>query len=110
MFEPFSSGYYLGRLYVELHDGKRAVMGRDAHQQVNERLYVEEGDGIYRTDYPLVMKVGSTHVPVHGAEGIPERTLAVPETTLESAGIDNPPTLSEVLLAKADRATQLLGV
>lgn len=106
MFEQFSSGYYLGRLYVEPHDGERAVMHRAEHEQVNEQLYASE-DG---AEYPLIMKVGSTHVPVHGADGVPGRTLALPESTLEAAGIENPPTLREVLLAKADRAAQLLGV
>jgi hypothetical protein len=48
-------------------------------------------------------------VPVHGAEGVPDRTVALPETLLAGLGIENAPTLSEVLLAKADRAEQLLG-
>lgn len=103
MFERFSSGYYLGRLYVEPHDGEQAVMHREHHEQVNEQLY-EEYDG------PLVMKIGTTHVPVHGADGVPGRTIALPEDALAAAGVDNPPTLREVLLAKADRAGQLLGL
>ncbi len=103
MFEQFSSGYYLGRLYVEPHDGDCAVMHRDDHQRVNEQLYDDES-------HPLVMKVGSAHISVHGADGVPGRTLAMPEPALDAAGIDHPPTLSEVLLAKADRAAQLLDV
>ncbi|MFQ3318898.1 MAG: hypothetical protein ACI8UR_001566 [Natronomonas sp.] len=104
MFERFSSGYYLGRLYVEPHGGHQAVMHREQHEQVNEQLYDEEYDG------PLVMKIGTAHVPVHGADGVPGRTIALPETVLPATGVDNPPTLREVLLAKADRAAQLLGV
>ena len=106
MFEPFSSGYYLGRLYVEPHDGDCAVMHHEHHERVNDRLYTEKAD----YSGPLVMKIGSAHVPVHGAEGVPGRTVALPESVLPATGVDNPPTLSEVLLAKADRAAQLLGI
>jgi hypothetical protein len=108
MFEPFSSGYYLGRLYVEPYGGDHAVMQREHHEQVNRELYTT-GEGVERLDNPLVMKIGTGHVPVHGAEGVPDRTVALPETLLAGLGIENAPTLSEVLLAKADRAEQLLG-
>ena len=101
MFEQFSSGYYLGRLYVEPYGGDRPVIHREHHERVNVQLY-ESGEG------PLVMKIGSTHVAVHGADDIPGRTIALPERALSAAGIDNPPALEEVLLAKADRARQLL--
>lgn len=103
MFEPFSNGYYLGRLYVEPYDGDRAVMHAAEHERVNERLYDD-------CDRPLVMKIGTAHVPVHGAEDVPGRTVALPEAALSAVGVDNPPTLQEVLLAKADRAGQLLGL
>ena len=109
MFERFSSGYYLGRLYVEPADGERAVLNRGHHETVNEQLYAS-GEGVERLDRPLVMKVGRTHLPVHAADGVPERTLAVPEETLESVGIRNPPTLSEVLLAKERVASRLLSL
>jgi len=109
MFERFSSGYYLGRLYVQPHEGEQAVMNERHHEQVNEHLYAD-GDGVERLDLPLVMKIGSTHLAVHGAEGVPERTVALPDDLLVETGTDNPPTLREVLLAKADRAAQLLGV
>ena len=108
MFEPFSSGYYLGRLYVEPYDGDCAVFHRGHHEQVNRELYAD-GEGIERLDHPLVMKIGTGHVPVHGADGVPEGTVALPGDLLADLGIENPPTLSEVLLAKADRAAQLLG-
>lgn len=108
MFERFSKGYYLGRLYVEPHDGDRAVMHRGQHETVNEQLYAE-GEGVERLDRPLVMKVGNAHVPVLGDEGVPERTLALPPETIENAGIRNPPTLSEVLLAKREVADRMLG-
>ena len=103
MFERFSSGYYLGRLYVQPHDDGRAVMHREQHERVVEQLYDDAGG-----PEPLVMKIGSTHVPVHGAEGVPGRTVALPESVLPATGVENPPALSEVLLAKADRAAQLL--
>ncbi|WP_135823917.1 DUF5802 family protein [Halorussus ruber] len=107
MFEEFSSGYYLGRLYVEPYRGEQPAMRREQHERINEQLYAS-GDGIERLDTPLVMKVDNRHVAVHGDEGVPEGTLALPEDLLDDTRIRNPPTLKEVLLAKADRASQLL--
>ncbi|HKL28767.1 MAG TPA: DUF5802 family protein [Natrialbaceae archaeon] len=107
MFERFSSGYYFGRLYVEPFDGDRPAMQREQHERVNEQLYAT-GDGVERLDAPLVMKLGNRHFPVHGDEGVPGHTLALPEAMLEEVDVENPPTLQEVLLAKADRAEQLL--
>jgi hypothetical protein len=109
MFEQFSSGYYLGRLYVEPSDGDRPAMHREQHERVNEQLYAE-GEGVERTDWPLVMKIGGAHVPVHGDDGVPERTVALPADWLDATRVRNPPTLKEVLLAKKDRAAQLLQV
>jgi len=103
MFEQFSGGYYLGKLYVEPHDGEQAVIHRDDHEAVNEQLYAD-GDGIERLDAPLVMKVDNTHFPVLGDEGIPSGTLAVPAELLDEAS----PSQREVLLAKANRAMELL--
>jgi hypothetical protein len=109
MFEQFSRGYYLGRLYVEPSDTERATICRRQHEQVNEQLYAD-GDGVERLDTPLVMKLGSVHLPVHGRTGVPAGTLTVPEDVLERTSVENPPTLQEVLLAKADRARQLLSL
>lgn len=106
MFEQFSRGYYLGRLYVEPSDDDVATMCRTQHERVNEQLYAD-GDGIERLDRPLVMKLGTSHFTVHGDEEVPADTLSVPETVLDGT-VRNPPTLREVLLAKADRASQLL--
>jgi len=107
MFERFSRGYYLGRLYVEPRDATDvATMCRTQHEHVSRQLYAD-GEGIERTDLPLVMKVGPNHFPVHGDEGVPADTLAVPEEMLPDE-LENPPTLREVFLAKADRAAQLL--
>ena len=107
MFEEFSRGYYLGRLYVEPNDGERPVMHRDQHERVNEQLYAA-GEGVERLDYPLVMKLDETHLAVHGDDEVPEDTLMVPDSLLSSTRVRNPPALREVLLAKADRAAQLL--
>jgi len=107
MFEQFSRGYYLGRLYVEPSDEETAAMCRRQHEQINEQLYAE-GTGVEHLDRPLVMKLGRRHLPVHGREGVPTDTLSVPETLLDGRTVRNPPTLTEVLLAKADRAGQLL--
>jgi len=107
MFSEFSRGYYLGRLYVEPNENDRAVMHRDQHARVNEQLYADD-TGIERLDTPLVMKLDNRHFPVHGERGVPEGTLSVPEPLLADSDVRNPPSLREILLAKADRATQLL--
>ncbi|WP_247009953.1 DUF5802 family protein [Halorientalis litorea] len=107
MFEPFSRGYYLGRVYVEPTDRDRPAMCRAQHERVNEQLYTS-GEGIERTDTPLVMKLDTTHFPVTGDERVPQDTLAVPRDLLEETRVRNPPTLREVLLATADRAERLL--
>jgi len=107
MFEEFSAGYYFGRLLVEPFGGDRPAIQRDQHERVNEHLYAD-GDGVERLDAPLVMKLDGHHVVVHGEESVPEHTLAVPEDLLAEMDVENPPTEREVLLAKADRAWQLL--
>jgi hypothetical protein len=107
MFEEFSSGYYFGRLEIEPADGDRAVIQRDQHERVNEQLYTS-GEGIERLDAPLVMKLDTAHFPVHGETGVPQRTLQLPRDLLEECSVRNPPSVREVLLAKADRARQLL--
>jgi hypothetical protein len=104
MFERFSSGYYVGRLYVEPHDGDHAVIQRTDHEQVNEQLYAS-GDGVERLDAPLVMKLDGTHFPVHGDESVPTGTLAVPGDLVEGSLPDQ----RSVLLAEAGRAAELLG-
>ncbi len=107
MFEAFSDGYYLGRLYVEPHDGDRAVIHRRQHELVNRQLYATD-EGIERLDAPLVMKLDNRHFPVHGDERVPEDTLVVPDSYVDDGTIRNPPSLREVLLAKADWAAQLM--
>jgi hypothetical protein len=110
MFEQFSRGYYLGRLYVEPQQQRSAAMCREQYEQVSTQLYSEE-TGISRTDLPLVMKLGTRHFPVHGEDGVPADTLAVPPEIVDAdARIRNPPALREVFLAKADRAAQLLDI
>ena len=108
MFEPFSSGYYLGRLFVEPSHDDMATMQQAQHERVTEQLYAT-AEGVERLDAPLVMKLGETHLAVHGSPAVPEGTLAVPETTLESIRIENPPAVSDVLLAKADHAERLVS-
>lgn len=107
MFEEFSGGYYLGRLYVEPYAGEVPAMHRTQHEQVNEQVYTT-GEGVERTDAPLVMKLEDCHFPVQGAADVPADTLALPEAFLSAAGVDDPPALREVLLAKADQAARLL--
>ncbi|MFB6113477.1 MAG: DUF5802 family protein [Halodesulfurarchaeum sp.] len=106
MFEPFSSGYYLGRLYVTRTSGGAALLQREQHETANREIYAT-GEGVERLDNPLVMKLEERHFPVHAAEDVPEGTLAVPEDLLESTRIDNPPALKEVLVAKKEHAKRL---
>ncbi|MFC6716362.1 DUF5802 family protein [Natrialbaceae archaeon GCM10025810] len=107
MFEVFSRSYYLGRLYVTPTDGNRAVMHSEQHERINEEVYAT-GEGIERLDAPLVMKLETQHFPVHGDGAVPANTLAIPEPMLEETRIRNPPTLTEVFLARRERAEQLL--
>ena len=107
MFEQFSDGYYLGRLFVEPYEGDLPAMAREQHEQVNEQVYAS-GHGVERTDAPLVMKLDDCHFPVGGATDVPADTLALPEALLVETGVDDPPALREVFLAKANRAAQLL--
>ncbi|MFW5918515.1 MAG: DUF5802 family protein [Haloferacaceae archaeon] len=113
MFEQFSSGYYLGRLYVQAHDGSRAVLRESHHRQVREQLYRSSSDDAPvrptasdGTDLPLVMRYQRQHFVVEGDDDIPEQTLVIPREWLA----DRPDPLEphEVFLAKADRARQLL--
>ena len=104
MFEQFSSGYYLGRLYVEPYDGDHAVIHDEDHVRVNEHLYAT-GEGVERTDAPLVMKLeNGGHFPVLGDDSVPTGTLALPSPIAPG----DLPDRREVLLAKADRADELL--
>jgi len=107
MFEEFSRGYYLGRLYVEPASADGPAVGRQLHERVNRELYAD-GEGIERLDAPLVMKLGTNHLAVGGDEGVPSRTLAVPEELFPDH--TRAPSLEEVFLAKADVAERLLAM
>lgn len=107
MLEEFSAGYYLSRLYVAPRDGEQAVMHADYHELANEQVYATGEDGEH-PDAPLVMKLDETHFPVHGASDVPAGTLAVPEAVIEATRVEEPPTLTDVLIAKATQASQLL--
>ncbi len=109
MFEVFSRGYYLGRLYVTPTDGDHALMHSEQHERINEEVYAT-GDGLERLDTPLVMKLETRHFPVHGAADVPTNTLALPEPILEGTSVRNPPSLQEVFLARRERARQLLSL
>lgn len=108
MFERFSRGYFVGRLSIEPNpEGPDALIQRTAHERLNEQLYAT-GDGVERTDLPLVMKLETSHFAVGGDGGVPEGTLWLPESVIDACDIDAPPALRGVFLATADRAAQLL--
>ncbi|MBP1987863.1 hypothetical protein J2753_002373 [Halolamina salifodinae] len=102
MFEQFSSGYYLGVLYVEPGE-ERAALNVDDHEAVNRQLYADS-EGIERLDSPLVMKLDGIHFPVRGDEGVPSGTLTVPASLADG----DLPARREVFLARPERAGQLL--
>jgi hypothetical protein len=105
MFEPFSRNYYLGRFYVEPHDGDHAAVNGDDHERANRQLYAS-GEGVEPLDTPLVMKFDGYghHFPVVGDDRVPSGTLAVPHH-LADRGV---PGRREMFLATADRADELL--
>ena len=109
MFEVFTRSYYLGRLYVTPTGRDHALMHSEQHERINEEVYAT-GDGLERLDAPLVMKLESQHFPVHGDDAVPANTLALPESMLEDTDVRNPPSLHEVLLARRERAEQLLSL
>lgn len=107
MFAPFSSGYYVGRLVVEPHGGDEALLQRAQHESVNEQLYAT-GEGVERLDYPLLMKLQERHFPVHGADGVPEGTLYLPDSLVPDDSLDPLPGIREVLLAKPGVVDRLI--
>ncbi|MFW6153122.1 MAG: DUF5802 family protein [Halobacteriota archaeon] len=107
MFEPFSNSYYIGRLFVTPAESDRPRMQQANLEWINE-AYIAEDEELTRLDQPLVMKLGARHFPVHGDVDIPEGTLALPDAYLDEADVDNPPSVCSVLLAKGERARQLL--
>jgi len=106
-FEEYSAAYYMGVLYVEATPGEYAVMARDQHEAANRHIYTS-GQGLERLDAPLVAKLDGTYFPIFASDDIPRDTLAVPDEILAASHVDNPPTLREVLVAKAERAAQYL--
>lgn len=102
MFEDFSSGYYLGRMYVEPHDAERPVMQDDEFETVSR--------GVYDEEKPLVMKIGNRHLVVDGDGGVPSGTLGVPEEVAECLRLRNPPSVKDILLAKEGHATRILSL
>lgn len=103
MFEPFSRGYYLGRLYVEPGEGHRAAMSRDQLVAIDRQLHgTDEGE----PSGPVVMRVGQRHYRVHGADTVADGCLEIPRTTTDIEDPEPRP----VLLAKAGRAEQLVGL
>ena len=107
MFTPFSSGYYVGRLLVEPHAGDTALMQRDQLERLNHYLYAT-GKGIERLDYPLIMKLATTHFTVHGDEGVPDDTLLVPKDVIDMDYGEPFPVVKELLLAKPEIVDRLV--
>ncbi|MFP4632714.1 MAG: DUF5802 family protein [Halobacteriales archaeon] len=101
MFEEFTRGYYLGRMYVEPHDAPGPVMHDEDYHELRRSLYDD-------ADLPLVFKLGNHHLPVEGDESVPSMTLGLPDEVAESVELERPPQLENVLLAKRDAAAWIL--
>ena len=126
MFEDFSRGYYLGRMYVEPHEADSPVMQDEEFEKVrndiygDERSYSVEKTAYNRKEYgdvkpydakkPLVVKIGKQHLVVDGDEGVPTGTLGVPHHVAERLRIRNPPSVEDVLIAKKGHATRILSL
>ncbi len=107
MFEEFSNSYYIGRLFVTPSADECPVMQQAQLERVNDELLADETE-LSRLDRPIVMKLGQRHFVVHGDEAVPAGTLALPESVMADASIENPPSECGVLVAKPDRAEQLM--
>lgn len=55
-----------------------------------------------------VSKLNTVYFPVFPDETVPDDTLELPEPVLSETTVENPLSLRVVLVATADRATQLL--
>lgn len=107
MFEEFSDSYFIGRLFVRPGDSNRPTIQQAQLERINDHVLDRE-EALADLRRPVVMKVGTHHIPVHGDAGVPEFTLELPKTLLEAAGIENSPSVEGVLLAKEAVEDQLL--
>lgn len=101
MIEPFSANYFLGHFRVYPADDERAAM--DATE------YAVLQDFCGGVGQP-VMKLSNYHFRVQKDADVPLRSLAIPEHILADAGITEPPTSTEVLIAKNEGVAQMLGL
>lgn len=106
MFDEFSGGYYACRLSIERSDGEHAVMDREHHDAATECIYTTSV-GEKRVERPVFVKVDDVVFPVFAAD-VPPETLVVPDDLFEAIRTDDPPTVTELLVAKGDRAATLL--
>lgn len=104
MVVSFSSGYYLDRLYVEFHDTERALLNDDYVADLNETIYFDPEETLYRTDIPVIVRVGIVHFVAHPSAEVPFGSLQVPPTEVKSPDV---PGRASVLIAKKDRVSQL---
>lgn len=84
MLVQFSEHYWLGRFYVEPHDGDPVV---------NPHMY----EALSEIRDPVVFKIDEIHLSVDADDGTPGRTVRVPEEMTEGG-----PTLQPVLVAGED--------
>lgn len=103
MFETFSGGYYLGRLYVEPAHRTEAAIPRDEYHDLVEQVHGAESTA---GNTPLVMRINDQHFTVMGARQIPAHTLVLPEQFVDRY---EPNRKRGVLLAKAEVAERLMA-
>jgi hypothetical protein len=105
MVVSFSSGYYVDCLYVEPHNGGTTLLNAEQVATLNEEIYAEPNDVIFRTDLPLVVKVGTTHYVAYPCASVPFGSLQVPHEAVPDK--QSIPGHLTVLIAKKHRVEQL---
>lgn len=100
-FEEFSDGYYLGQFIVVPGEVDLPTINDIVHENLQYRLY----DG---AEKPIVMKMGHRHFTVSKSADVATDEMTCSLPFLETLDFKNPPTQHEVLLAKADRAEQII--
>ena len=107
MLEEYSAAYYITRVSVEPGEHERALLEEQLHRRLVETVYTT-GFGIDRLDVPVLVKLAGHYLPVFASDAVPLGTLAIRPDVLEETPIESPPTVTEILVTKAERACQLL--
>lgn len=78
-----------------------------SREAANEQVLTSD-KGVERMDHPFIAKLDDTHFPAFDDEDVPTDTRGLPDAFPDATRVDTPPTLRSVLVAKTERAAQLL--